>query len=154
MLKVLKTRNIVLAVFLAVGTALAFAPAHAADAVEKVPGSMTPAEALEYMKNTPNLYILDARPAEMHKQISFVRSHNIPVAELPGRMAEIPKDVPVMIHCRLGVNSRKVYPMIKEARPDIEALSFIDGEPPFEAYNTWKAEKKAMKKKDQKNKKK
>ena len=102
---------------------------------------MAPVDALEYMKKTPNLFILDVRPEERHKEISFVGSTNIPLAVLQERLGEIPKDRPVMIHCRLGVTSLKAYPIVMEGRPDIPVLAFIEGEPPFEAYNTWKTEK-------------
>lgn len=112
-------------------------------AQQKDLGGLPPAEALEYMKKTENLYILDVSPPEKHNSIHFTGSYNIPQAELLSRISEIPKDRPVLIHCRLGRTCVKAYPLVKKMRPDIPEISYLNGEPMFEEYNNWvKSQKK------------
>ena len=105
---------------------------------QKALGGLTPSQALEYMKKKPNLYILDVSPPEKFKEIHFIGSYNIPTNQLVSRIDEIPKDRPVIVHCRLGRTCVKAYPLIIKLRPDIPEISFVDGAPLFEEYNAWK----------------
>lgn len=106
-------------------------------AQQKDIGRLTPTEALEYMKKTPNVFILDVSPPRKFEAEHFTGSVNIPQNELLSRINEIPKDRPVIIHCRLGRTCVKAYPLVKKMRPDIPEISYIDGEPLFTKYNDW-----------------
>ena len=109
---------------------------------QKALGGLAPEDALEYMKKTKDVFILDIAPAEKYAETHFEGAVNIPFNELPERMGEIPKDRPVVVHCRLGKVSEKNYPRIMEARPDIPEISYIAGSPLFELYKEWKAKDK------------
>jgi len=51
-------------------------------------------------------YILDVRePYELEDEGSIKKAHNIPLSRLRARYEEIPKDVPVYVHCRSGQRS-------------------------------------------------
>lgn len=51
-------------------------------------------------------YILDVRePYELEDEGSIKNSHNIPLSQLRARYEEIPKDVPIYVHCRSGQRS-------------------------------------------------
>ncbi|MDL2284530.1 hypothetical protein LJC19_05250 [Oxalobacter sp. OttesenSCG-928-P03] len=139
--KAAKTKNAFMTALLAIAVVFTFFSGNAF-AEQKDLGGMAPAEALEYMKKTENLYILDVSPPEKHNSIHFNGSYNIPQAELLSRINEIPKDRPVLIHCRLGRTCVKAYPLIKKMRPDIPVISYLNGEPPFEEYNNWLKTKK------------
>jgi rhodanese-related sulfurtransferase len=105
----------------------------------RIPASspaLTPADALAYMKETKNLYILDVSTTdEKFNKIHFVGAVHIPLRELPVRIGEIPSDRPVLLNCRTGRTVQEAYPAIKRLRPDIKELSYIAGTPLFQEYN-------------------
>lgn len=50
-------------------------------------------------------YIVDVREEGEYAEGHLVSSHNIPLTQLRARMEEIPKDVPVYLHCRSSQRS-------------------------------------------------
>lgn len=109
-----------------------------ADTVRSDLGGLSPEEALEYMKKTPNLYIIDVREPEWYEGFTqFTGNHHIPVSQLGKRYKEIPSDRPVLINCGAGVMAPKAYKILKDKKADIKQLSYIAGTPLFEEYNTW-----------------
>lgn len=100
-------------------------------------GGQTPEDALEYMKSTPNLVIVQVTPEEYKLEVGFIGALYIPYTELETRYDEIPSDVPVILHCRRGKASVPAYEILCEKRPDIPELSYIAGEPLVEEYNAW-----------------
>ncbi len=49
--------------------------------------------------------LVDVRTPEEHAERSIAGSHFLPLQELPARMNEIPKDKPIVIHCKSGIRS-------------------------------------------------
>lgn len=103
-------------------------------------GALTPQKALEYMKTTSELVIVDVATAHEYAEEHFDGAINIHYSEMPERYDEIPRDRKVLLHCRLGMVVPNAYRVLLEKRPDIVELSYIDGAPLFEAYNSWKKE--------------
>lgn len=59
------------------------------------------------MDNKEKFQLIDVRePFEV--EICEIGALNIPLAEVPGRLDEIRKDVPVIIHCRSGKRSANI----------------------------------------------
>lgn len=115
-------------------------PAQAAE--QKDLGSMEPAQALEYMKTTPELVIVDVATRSGFERIHFAKAINIPIenissAESKELYMQIPTGRPVILHCRLGMIVPDAYRTLKSLRPDIPEISYISGRPPFDEYNTW-----------------
>lgn len=54
---------------------------------------------------SPGAYIVDVREEGEYAEGHLVGSHNIPLTQLRARMEEIPKDVPVYLHCRSSQRS-------------------------------------------------
>lgn len=100
-------------------------------------GGLSPEEALEYMKKTENLVIVEVNTAQWKKSTPFVNALWIPHDEMTERCGEIPEGRPVLLHCGAGVVSVPAYETLIEKRPDIPELSYIDGAPPIEEYNEW-----------------
>lgn len=100
-------------------------------------GGLSPEEALEYMKNTENLVIVEVNTAQWKKETPFTGAMWIPHDEMAERYDEIPEGCPVMLHCGAGVVSVPAYETLIEKRPDIPELSYIDGAPPIQEYNEW-----------------
>lgn len=54
-------------------------------------------------------YILDVRDEKEFHEAHVIGAHNIPLPQLRARMAEIPRDVPVYLHCRTSHRSYYAY---------------------------------------------
>lgn len=105
-------------------------------------GAMSPEEALEYMKETKNLVIIDVAATRWYGENHFEGAINIPIEELDREAEdvlymEIPADRPVLLHCRLGMIVPGAYDRVLELRSDIPEISYIDGAPQFDEYNEW-----------------
>lgn len=100
-------------------------------------GGLSPEGALEYMKTTENLVIVEVNTAQWKKETPFTGAMWIPHDEMAERYDEIPEGCPVILHCGAGVVSVPAYETLIEKRPDIPELSYIDGAPPIEEYNEW-----------------
>lgn len=108
-------------------------------------GAMTPEEALDYMKKTDDLIIVDVAAERWYDEEHFEGAINIPIESLDSEAEDalymqIPSDRPVLLHCRRGVIVPGAYRRLKELRPDIPEIGYIDGVPPFAEYNAWIAQ--------------
>mgnify|MGYP003623232622 FL=1 len=117
-------------------------PALAAE--QKALGGMEPAQALEYMKATPDLVIVDVAARNGFAQVHFANAINIPIENISSEEAktlymQIPAGHPVILHCRRGAIVPGAYRTLKSLRPDIPEISYITGRPPFDEYNAWYA---------------
>ena len=92
-------------------------------------GGLTPEAALEYLKNTPDVVIVQVNTAQWKIEPGFTGALWIPHDEIAERYDEIPSGKPVMLHCGAGVVSVPAYETLLEKRPDIPELSYIDGYP-------------------------
>ena len=106
---------------------------------QRLLGGRTPEDALEYMKNTPNLVIVEVNAPEWRLRRGIAGALYIPYTEMAARCNEIPKGRPVLLHCGGGIVSAEAYETLKRNRPDIPELSYIAGIPPVAAYNEWLA---------------
>ncbi|HHT50116.1 MAG TPA: FAD-dependent oxidoreductase [Eubacteriaceae bacterium] len=52
-----------------------------------------------------NAYIIDVRERDEYEESHLINAVNIPLSELRQRIDEIPKDIPVYLHCRSGQRS-------------------------------------------------
>lgn len=107
-------------------------------------GALSPEDALEYMKKTPDLIIVDVAATRWYDEEHFENAMNIPIEELDSEeedalYMEIPAGHPVLLHCRRGMIVPGAYERVKELRSDIPEISYIDGTPPFAEYNEWLA---------------
>ena len=105
-------------------------------------GGMKPAQALEYMKATKNLVIVDVAASRWFATKHFAGAVNIPIENISSDEArdlylKLPAGQPVLLHCRLGMIVPGAYQALKQLRPDIPELSYIAGKPQFDEYNAW-----------------
>lgn len=101
-------------------------------------GAVTPQTALEYMKATKDLLIVDVATAREYEEKHFDGAIHIHYTEMAERYNEIPQNSTVLLHCRLGMVVPTAYRMLLEKRSDLKEVSYIDGAPLFDEYNTWK----------------
>ena len=105
-------------------------------------GALSPEDALQYMKETDNLVIVDVATTDRYNTEHFEGAIHIPIEELDSEAEdalykEIPADRPVLLHCRLGMIVPGAYKRVLELRPDIPEIVYIDGAPLFGEYNEW-----------------
>lgn len=110
-------------------------------------GGMSPEKALEYMKTTENLVIVDVASRTNYARKHFEGAVNIPIENLSSDeekelYLKLPKGRPVILHCRLGMIVPGAYRTLKQLRPDIPEISYINDRPPFDEYNEWVKSKK------------
>ena len=58
-------------------------------------------------------YIIDVREAWEYELSHIKGAHNIPLTELRDRLDEIPRDIPVYLHCRTSQRSYYAYCALK-----------------------------------------
>jgi rhodanese-related sulfurtransferase len=63
-----------------------------------------------------NVYLLDVRmPAELAEHGLIKGAVNIPIDELEGRLAEVPKDRPVVAYCMRGGRAERASELLQKA---------------------------------------
>lgn len=77
------------------------------------------------------IYVVDARTPEEFESGHFPGSVSIPLEQMKTRVAEIPKDKFVVVHCKTGGRGEIGYRMLKE---EGYAVKFLNAE--CECYNT------------------
>ena len=91
------------------------------------PGLVTPEQGRAMVQEKEGLVILDVRNRNEYVVDHYAGSLNIPVNELEARIAEVPADKPVVVHCFKGIRAKRAYEILKEKRPDIKELYYIGG---------------------------
>lgn len=115
-------------------------PAEAASPL----GALSAKQALEYMKKTPDLVIIETNAPEWKMSSGIDGALWIPYTEIEKRSAEIPKGRPVLLYCGGGIVSAKAYETLLRTRPDITELSYIAAAPPAAEYNEWKKSRRQI----------
>ena len=100
-------------------------------------GGLTPEAALEFLKTTPNVVIVEVNTDYWKLKTGFIGALHIPHDQMAERYDEIPDGVPVILHCGAGVVSVPAYETLCEKRPNIPVLGYIAGHPPVAEYNKW-----------------
>lgn len=99
-------------------------------------GGISPEDALEYMKTTPDLVIIDVREPRYINQ-SFKGDMRIPWTKMAEHCDEIPAGKNVLLHCGLGMVVPNAYRTLQEKRTDLKSVVYIAGAPLFNEYNEW-----------------
>ncbi len=77
-----------------------------ADAV--VARNLTPKEASSLIDQRKDLYLLDVRTLGEYQQVRLDGARLIPIDQLVKRLAEVPKNRPVLVYCAVGSRSAQV----------------------------------------------
>lgn len=65
--------------------------------------------------NPPGVLILDIRSVDEAAACKVKNSVNIPLEQLENRLAEIPRDKEMLVHCTTGARAEMAYQMLKKA---------------------------------------
>lgn len=83
------------------------------------------------MGKKEEFFLLDVREPDEFEFARIPGAHLIPLGQVPDRLAEIPKDKPVVVHCKSGVRSaravafliRSGYTLVANLADGIDAWS-------------------------------
>ncbi len=84
---------------------------------------MTPAEYAEWRRLKTPHFLLDVREPEEYETARIEGAVLIPLGELPGRLADLPKDRPLVVMCHHGVRSAHAVHHLRAAGYDARNLS-------------------------------
>jgi rhodanese-related sulfurtransferase len=76
---------------------------------------ITSLEAKTIIDNSKNAYLLDVRTPEERRQGYIPGSVLIPIDMVEKRLAEIPKDRPVIVYCAVGSRSKSVARLLERS---------------------------------------
>ena len=75
--------------------------------------NLPPLQASEFLKQTPQALLIDVRNPDEYKVEHIAGAKLIPLPELGGRLAEIPKDKPLLLYCHSGRRSLNALNLLK-----------------------------------------
>jgi len=84
---------------------------------------MTPAEYAAWRRDKTPHFLLDVRQPEEYETARIEGATLIPLAELPVRLGELPKDAPMVVMCHHGMRSAHAVHHLREAGFDAVNLS-------------------------------
>ena len=70
-----------------------------------------------------NFFLLDVRNEWEHALVRLPDQALIPLHELPDRLDELPKDVPIVAYCHHGVRSLSAAALLRNAGYDARSLA-------------------------------
>lgn len=73
-----------------------------------VPQNLSAVQALELLEKNKQVYLLDVRTFQEYQQIRLDGATLIPIDQLLRRIAELPKDKPILVYCAVGSRSSQV----------------------------------------------
>jgi rhodanese-related sulfurtransferase len=79
----------------------------------------------------PKAYLVDVRDPSEVKTGAIKGSVNIPVDKLEKNLDKLPKDKPIIFVCGTGARSGEAYYMVKDQRPEMNNVYYVDGEITF-----------------------
>ena len=82
-------------------------------------------------QNPAAIYLVDVRDNDEFVKGSLKTAVNIPVDELERKIPTLPGDKPIVFICGTGARSGESYYMVKDIRPELEEVYYLDGELTF-----------------------
>ncbi|PLX87991.1 MAG: rhodanese-like domain-containing protein [Desulfuromonas sp.] len=77
-------------------------------ACASVPQNISAVQARDMIAGDSQIYLLDVRTFQEYSQVRLAGAHLIPIDQLLRRIAELPKDQPILVYCAVGSRSTQV----------------------------------------------
>lgn len=105
---------------LAITIVLALLPVLVAAATAR---NLSPDDAYSMLNQRDGLYLLDVRTPEEFSQARLAGASLIPINQLLSRLAEVPKDRPILVYCAVGSRSAQVVNYLaRQGYPEVYNL--------------------------------
>lgn len=86
--------------------------------------NLNPREAFTILGQRSDLYLLDVRSTGEYRQVRLEGARLIPIDQLSRRIAELPKDRPILVYCAVGSRSAQaVNYLARQGYPELYNLS-------------------------------
>lgn len=106
--------------FFCVVLLLVLLPVYANAAITR---SLSPQEANALLGQRSDLFLLDVRTLGEYQQVRLDGARLIPIDQFVNRLAEVPKDRPVLVYCAVGSRSAQVVNYLaRQGFPEIYNL--------------------------------
>ena len=91
------------------------------------------------MKENPDsILLIDVRDPDEVAAGAFKTAKNIPVDKLEKTIKTLPSDKPIVFVCATGARSGEAYYMVKDIRPDIKEVYYVDAEITYKKDGSYK----------------
>lgn len=90
-----------------------------------IASSISPQDASAMIRQRPEVYLLDVRTPQEYRQAHLADAHLIPIDQIERRLAEIPKNRPILVYCAVGSRSAQVFSFL--ARRGYPEVYNLDG---------------------------
>jgi len=91
------------------------------------------------LKDNPgSIHIIDVRSPAEFSTGSFKTATNITVDDLEKKIQSLPSDKPIVFICATGARSGEAYYMVKDKRPALKEVYFLDAEVTFNRDGSYK----------------
>jgi len=79
-------------------------------------------------ENPESILLIDVRDPDEYAAGSFKTAKNLPVDQLEKEIKTLPTDKPVVFVCATGARSGESYYMVKDMRPDMNNVYYLEAE--------------------------
>ena len=91
------------------------------------------------MKDNPNsILLIDVRDPDEFQAGSFKTAVNMPTDDLEKKIKGLPADKPIVFICATGARSGEAYYMVKDLRPDIKEVYYLEAELTYKKDGSYK----------------
>ncbi|RJQ48415.1 MAG: rhodanese-like domain-containing protein, partial [Desulfobacteraceae bacterium] len=87
------------------------------------------------------IMLIDVRDSDEFKKGAMKMAVNLPVDDLEKKIQTLPTGKPIVFICTTGARSGESYYMIKDKRPEIKEVYYLDAEVTFNADGSYKITK-------------
>ncbi|MCF8076858.1 MAG: sulfurtransferase [Desulfotignum sp.] len=87
--------------------------------------------------NPESIMLVDTRDPDEFAKGHFNTAVNIPVENLENKIPELPADKPVVFVCSTGARSGEAYYMVKDVRPALEDVFYVEAQISFKTDGTY-----------------
>lgn len=79
-------------------------------------------------ENPESIMLIDVREPDEYSAGSFKTAVNIPTDQLEKKIGDLPTDKPIVFVCSTGARSGEAYYMVKDLRPQIKDVFYLEAE--------------------------
>jgi rhodanese-related sulfurtransferase len=90
------------------------------------------------LENPSSIMLIDVRDPDEFTKGAIKTAVNIPVDKLEAQVKKLPSDKPIVFICGTGARSGEAFYMLKDQRPELKEVYYLDAEIKFEKDNTYK----------------
>jgi rhodanese-related sulfurtransferase len=108
----------------------------------KEEGSIEIATFEKILKEKPDsILLIDVRDADDYKKGTFKTAVNIPTDDLEKKVKTLPSDKPIVFVCNTGAKSGEAFYMLKDLRPDLKEVYYLEAEVLYKKDGTYTIKK-------------